>query len=248
MRVELITYTQDPEQTVARAGKTCYSQDIPEYVTQKNIENGYLQRIHAGCYEHAVFTFAVEGVSRALSHQLVRHRLASFDQQSQRYCKVDVDKDDWYVMPKSIESSANVSLPSLYRAFMDNNAKFYKYLCENGVPNEDARFILPNACKTNIVVTMNARELMHFFNLRCCNRAQWEIKELADKMLAECKSVAPKLFVKAGPSCVQFGRCPEEKSCGRINEMRGDNGVFVAGSVSNSQISIGNRGSVQFRM
>ena len=166
---------------------------------------------HESILEHAVYTFEVKGVSRALTHQLVRHRIASYSQQSQRY--VNMNEFD-YVMPKSIED--NIDAYAKFYQAMDMIDYTYILLKDMGIPEEDARYVLPNACTTNIIVTMNARELRHFFALRCCNRAQWEIRELADKMLELVKPVAPKLFENAGASCVQLGYCPEgKKGCGK---------------------------------
>ena len=149
-------------------------------------------------------------MSRALTHQLVRHRVASYSQQSQRY--VNMNEFD-YVMPKSIEDNAD-AYAKFYQT-MDMIDYTYILLKEMGIPEEDARYVLPNACTTNIIVTMNARELRHFFALRCCERAQWEIRQLATKMLAICKEVSPTIFGNAGASCVQLGYCPEQRSCGR---------------------------------
>jgi thymidylate synthase (FAD) len=187
---------------------------------------GALASGHESVAEHASFTFAVEGVSRALSHQLVRHRLASFSQQSQRYVNMDGFE---YVMPESIQNStSNIWLTSLedfanmsevYNALMRDIQQVYEQMVELGIPEEDARYILPNACCTNIVMSMNARELRHFFRLRCCERAQWEIRELANRMLELVKEVAPTIFADAGASCVATGRCPEgKKSCGRVKK------------------------------
>lgn len=231
MKVELISYTPNPDAVCNMAASTCVSEDIPalEMSTNKyHALKGALASGHESVAEHASFTFAISGVSRALTHQLVRHRIASFSQQSQRYVKMD--GFEW-VMPKSIDYSDKMCRTKLicdpdtpfihdaYIELMDEIQSLYEQFVEAGIPEEDARYILPNACTTNVVVTMNARELRHFFRLRCCERAQWEIRELADKMLKLCKEVAPVIFDNAGPSCVQTGRCPEgKKSCGRVRE------------------------------
>ena len=157
---------------------------------------------HHSVIEHAVFTFSVEGVSRALTHQLVRHRVASYSQQSQRYVSM---KEPSYVTPHTVQDD-----PEALKVFEDTGK-----LESMGIPAEDARYLLPNGCTTNITITMNARELLHFFSLRCCNRAQWEIREMADRMLELCREVSPVIFRDAGPPCVR-GPCPEGKlSCGK---------------------------------
>lgn len=220
MKVELIEHTSNPEETVAKAARLCYSdkptgdieiKDVGKFVS-KLAELG-----HYSPFEHASFTFAIDGISRACSHQLVRHRLASFSQRSQRY--VSEDNFD-YIVPESL-----IGCKDKYEKFMAYTADLYKWLVLNGVPKEDARYILPNATATNIIVTMNARSLLNFFRLRCCNRAQWEIRELADSMYKECMKVAPLLFVNAGPACVT-GKCTEGKmTCGkpRANDIFGVN-------------------------
>ena len=212
MKVELISYSNLGEKVCGIASKTCVSKNIPD--VDDNVMKSLRSAIssgHEAVLEHWSATFAVSGVSRALTHQLVRHRLCSFSQQSQRY--VDMDGFD-YVVPESI-----LNHPDSLEQFewgMKAIQKVYKTLLAYGIDMEDARYILPNACTTNIIVTMNARELRHFFALRCCNRAQKEIRELADKMLELVKEVAPTIFKNAGPSCVQAGYCPEGKrGCGR---------------------------------
>lgn len=181
---------------------------------------------HESVLEHAVFTFGIEGVSRALSHQLVRHRIASFSQQSQRYVSSlpatpagQAGGERFaYRIPATI--AADIDLAACYRRLMDDIAACYRRLLEAGVPPEDARFVLPNATETRLVATMNARELRHFFRLRCCRRAQWEIRELAVEMLRQAKACAPLLFKNAGPACLT-GPCPEGRmSCGCQDEVR----------------------------
>ena len=212
MKVELISYSNLGEKVCGIASKTCVSKNIPD--VDDNVMKSLRSAIssgHEAVLEHWSATFAVSGVSRALTHQLVRHRLCSFSQQSQRY--VDMDGFD-YVVPESILNHPD-SLEQ-FKWGMKAIQKVYKTLLAYGIDMEDARYILPNACTTNIIVSMNARQLRHFFALRCCNRAQKEIRELADKMLELVKEVAPTIFENAGPSCVQAGYCPEGKrSCGR---------------------------------
>jgi thymidylate synthase (FAD) len=162
---------------------------------------------HESVLEHAVFTFRVEGLSRAALAQMTRHRLASFSVQSQRYVRIrGVD----LVMPESIrKSDFYVEAGSLLEDVMN----LYQRMVDAGIPAEDARYITPQAVPTALIMTMNARELRHFFSLRCCNRAQWEIRQMADEMLKLCKQAAPELFTTAGPGCVS-GKCPEKKPCG----------------------------------
>jgi thymidylate synthase (FAD) len=165
---------------------------------------------HHSVIEHASYTFSIEGVSRSMTHQLVRHRLASYSQQSQRYVNM---ADAEYVVPPTI--AADEELAARYKALMDRIWEEYRLLAKK-VPVEDARYVLPNACTTNITVTMNARELWHFFELRTCRRAQDEIREAADQMLLLARDASPFIFREAGPPCISQGRCPEGKmSCGR---------------------------------
>ena len=213
MKVKLLACTPDADRICAAAGNSCYSEkssmEIVEDIDSEKVLGRIVGMGHHSVIEHAVFTFSVEGVSRALTHQLVRHRVASFSQQSQRYVSMD---SATYVTPHTIEGNADAE--KLYDYVMDDIWDAYKKLEEMGIPAEDARYLLPNGCTTNITVTMNARELLHFFSLRCCNRAQWEIREMADQMLAICKEVSPVIFKNAGPPCVR-GPCPEgKKTCG----------------------------------
>ena len=203
------------ERVCGIASKTCVSDHIPtddEDVT-RSLEMATASG-HTSVLEHWSATFAIEGISRACSHQLVRHRMASYSQQSQRYVRMDGFE---YVVPKSIRE--NPIAYDDYMTVMRDLKEWYEVFVSKeegyGIPEEDARYILPNACCTNLVVTMNGRELLHFFNLRCCTRAQWEIRELAERMLELVKEVAPVIFETAGPSCVKLGRCPEKRSCGR---------------------------------
>ena len=214
MKVKLLRYTADAELLCGTAALTSTKSGSPsEVLEQMDLEKSkrIIKRVtgygHVSVIEHASFTFSIEDVSRAMTHQLVRHRIASYTQQSQRY--VAYDTLEKYVTPPSIARSTEAK-----KTFDETLAKIsdtYQKLLKLGIPKEDARFILPNAAKTNIIVTMNARELRHFFNLRCCVRAQWEIRQAATEMLRQVKKVAPTLFENAGPSCVKLGFCPEGK-------------------------------------
>lgn len=214
MIVKLLAYTQNADAICAAAGNSCYS-ERPSYEIVEDIDSGkVLSRIvgmgHHSVIEHAVFTFSVEGVSRALTHQLVRHRVASFSQQSQRYVSLT---EPTYVTPHTVEGDEEAR--RVFDETMDAIWRAYSKLEGMGIPAEDARYLLPNGCTTNITITMNARELLHFFSLRCCNRAQWEIREMADRMLELCMEVSPVIFRDAGSPCVR-GPCPEGKlSCGK---------------------------------
>ena len=222
IKVKLLEHTPHPERVVAMAARLCYSaagaEELAEKMTDEQVEklvDKIIQMGHASTMEHVSFTFGIEGVSRVLTHQLVRHRLASYSQQSQRHV---AEHDFEYILPPSIAERPEAS--ERFKALMENIQQAYNDLVEAGVPKADARYVLANATETKIVVTMNARSLMHFFNLRCCNRAQWEIRELAYKMLAEAKAVAPLLFKNAGASCVATGHCPEgAMTCGKFAEM-----------------------------
>ena len=208
MKVELITYTPDPERVVAMAAKSCHTVDTPE---MKEMSEGEIKGIiritrdagHHSVLEHASFTFAIDDVSRALTHQLVRHRLASYSQQSQRYVNL---KPLEYVSPPTVNADPEVRRK--YEEIMEYLERSYEELVEMGITLEDARYILPNATHTNIVVTMNARELINFFTLRTCMKAQWEIRALAYIMLKKVRDIAPTIFERAGPACLR-GACPE---------------------------------------
>lgn len=206
MRVELISHTADPVRLCGEAAAVCTNSAKPESSLRHSVEAG-----HESVLEHAVFTFRVEGLSRAALAQLTRHRLASFDVQSQRYVRIrGLD----LVMPETIRvSDFYVEAGSL----MEDVMNLYQRMVDVGIPAEDARYITPQAVPTVLVMTMNARELRHFFSLRCCNRAQWEIRHLADEMLTICRQVAPELFEEAGPACVT-GYCKEKKPCGHPRE------------------------------
>ncbi|MBP2655073.1 MAG: Thymidylate synthase thyX [Firmicutes bacterium] len=225
MIVKLICHTPDPDRMAATAARLCYSpvgaEELVEKLSDAQIVK-LLDRIvdsgHLSTVEHVNFTFAVEGVSRVLTHQLVRHRIASYSQQSQRYVK---EHDFEYIVPPTI--AANRPAAAKFAALMENIRDTYDDLVALGVHQEDARYCLANATETKVVVTMNARALHNFFELRCCTRAQWEIRCLAEKMLAEVRKVAPYLFKKAGPTCVTANHCSEgDLSCGRLAAMTSD--------------------------
>ncbi len=224
MKVTLLQHTPEPEKTVALAARLCYSAatigDLQEKLSSSDVAS-FLEKImslgHQSVLEHASFTFGIEGISRACSHQLVRHRLASYSQQSQRYVTF---KGDGFplVVPDAI--AADPALQAIFDRAMAACADAYRELVDAGVPAEDARFVLPNAAETKIIVTMNGRELLHFFELRCCERAQWEIRAMALEMLRLAKGVAPVIFRDAGPGCLT-GPCPEGTlTCGKTAEVR----------------------------
>lgn len=244
--VTLLAYTPEPEKTIASAAKLCYSpssiETVREGLTEEKVQSfvEMLSEIgHESPIEHASFTFGIEGVSRALLAQITRHRMASFSVQSQRYVR---EKCFEYVTPPEIADVPEAL--EVYKKAMESDQKTYEKLTEilkekhlkeflaegkdektaNRMAEkkaiEDARFVLPNACDTKMILTMNARSLHNFFRHRCCNRAQWEIREVADQMLALVCAVAPNLFKNAGPSCIN-GKCPEGKmSCGKMVEMK----------------------------
>jgi thymidylate synthase (FAD) len=223
MKVALLQYTPDPERTVALAARLCYSpadiDELKEKFSTADIRK-FLEKImslgHQSVLEHASFTFGIEGISRVTSHQLVRHRIASFSQQSQRY--VSHKERFAAIIPPTIAERPEAlarfeaQLAALHQAYAD--------MVTAGIPAEDARYILPNATATKIMVTMNARALLNFLELRCCERAQWEIRAMAVEMLRLAKGVAPIIFEKAGPGCLT-GPCPEgTMTCGKIVEIR----------------------------
>ncbi|MBU5485012.1 FAD-dependent thymidylate synthase [Clostridium sp. MSJ-11] len=238
LKVKLLEYTPNPEKLVASAAKLCYSAVGVEEI-QENLEENKVVKFldmlmsygHESPIEHVSFTFGVEGVSRSLTHQLVRHRIGSYSQQSQRYVKLEQFE---YIIPPEIEK--NEEAKKVFVRSMEECQKSYNKLVEilkskyveDGMSKtnsekkaiEDARYVFPNACETKVVFTMNARSLMNFFKHRCCNRAQWEIRELAYQMLMEVRKVAPVLFKYSGPNCTN-APCPEGKmSCGKIVEVR----------------------------
>lgn len=211
MKVVLLRYTHDPDRVCAAAAASCYSSQgasgLHETLSDKKVERLLKRTVGSGHHsvvEHAVFTFSLEGVSRALTHQLVRHRIASYSQQSQRYVRFD---EPTYVTPPEVEKRAEAV--EVFDQAVRRSWQAYRELVDAGVPEEDARFVLPNAATTNITITMNARELLHFFRLRCCLRAQWEIRRAAMRMLEECKRVAPVIFEDAGRPCLA-GPCPDD--------------------------------------
>jgi thymidylate synthase (FAD) len=217
MDVRLLYHTPEPERAVAAAARLCYAPvgaaELLEHMTDEAVRKVLKIVItsgHTSTLEHASYTFAIDGVSRALTHQLVRHRLASYSQQSQRY--VSYADEPTFVVPPSVAADATA------RALFDDACALafasYRAMLDAGVPAEDARYLLPNAMETKIVVTMNVRELLHFFELRCCKRAQWEIRELALEMLRLAEETAPYLFMDAGAAC-RRGPCSEGKmTCG----------------------------------
>lgn len=247
MNVFLIEHTPDPEKLVATAAKLCYSSsDISSLrngLTDEKISEFIDMLVsigHESVMEHVSFTFGIEGISRACSHQLVRHRIASYSQKSQRY----VNENGFsFITPPAVENCPQAneefikavdSIQESYKKIADALTELHKneFISQGlnektalskarKLANEDARFILPNACETKIVVTMNVRSLFNFFQHRCCNRAQWEIRAVADEMLKLCKEAAPHIFAHAGPSCVAEGKCPEgNMTCGKFAEMR----------------------------
>lgn len=246
MKVELLCYTPEPEKLVAAAAKFCYSKsgvdDIMDGLDDEKSAS-YVKMIsqlgHMSVTEHASFTFGIEGVSRSLLAQITRHRIASFSVQSQRYVRERMFE---YVVPPEID--ADIDAKAEFVSAMEEDQRHYDKisailknkhkarLLSEGMSEkaavsaagklaiEDARFVLPNACTTKIMMTMNCRSLANFFSLRCCNRAQWEIRELAQKMFRLVFAVAPHVFANSGPSCVH-GVCSEGKmSCGKAAEMR----------------------------
>ncbi len=236
LNVVLLRYTPEPEEVVAMAAKLCYSPSGVEQLKEKietRDQTAFVEKLasigHLSPIEHVSFTFGIEGISRACSHQLVRHRVASYSQQSQRYVKAEQFD---YIIPPSIKQDDQITREfekSMAEA-QENYTRVLKRLEELGVHGEagqqDARYLLPNAAETKIVVTMNARELLHFFRVRCCNRAQWEIREMAERMLALAQKVAPTIFARSGPGCL-YTACPEGKmTCGKIEEVRKKFGVM----------------------
>lgn len=244
MKVKLLAYTPNPDKVVASAAKLCYSpvgvDEISKNLTDEEVAK-FVDKLvsmrHESPIEHVTFTFGIEGISRSCSHQIVRHRIASFSQQSQRYVKLDHFE---YIIPPEIEripKAKEVFLKSmekdqeaydeLVRLLKEEKWKLYEgqkmtqkeYIkIRNKIEKEsieDARYVFPNACETKMVVTMNARSLYNLFNKRCCNRAQWEIRNVANEMLKIVKKVAPILFSNAGAPCSATGTCPEgNMSCG----------------------------------
>lgn len=247
LKVSLLRHTQDAEKLVAAAAKLCYSQVGVDSIEEKLDDEktrSFIEMLmglgHESPVEHVSFTFGVEGISRVLTHQLVRHRIgASYSQQSQRYVKLEQFD---YIIPPSIADVPEAK--AMFIEAMEQDQKYYNHLTDilykehyerlinegcsetkakkdaEKMAIEDARYVFPNACETKIVFTMNARALFNFFEKRCCNRAQWEIRELATEMLRLVKEVTPSLFEHSGPSCIK-GPCPEgNMTCGKIKEVR----------------------------
>ncbi len=226
LKVALLACTPNPQEIVAMSARLCYSEsdisDLQKGVEEKD-QSRYIKRLvdmgHLSPIEHCSFSFGIEGVSRALLAQITRHRLASFSVQSQRYVSKEQTEGCFdYILPPAIEALGDEAVREFDEQMMTMQTwynKWHQRLGTGESSNEDARFVLPNACETRMVVTMNARELQHFFNLRCCNRAQWEIRALAWEMLKLAEQKAPALFSDAGPGCIA-GPCPEGKmSCGK---------------------------------
>ena len=235
LKVILLRHTLSPEETIALSAKLCYSkstiEDLKEKISQKD-QSAFIEKLmgmgHESVLEHVTFSFGVEGVSRVLLAQLTRHRIASFSVQSQRY--VSYENGLGFIMPDSIAALGEEAVQE-YQKQMDTIESWYvewqKKLGKGEKSNEDARFVLPNACETRLVVTMNVRELRHFFSLRMCNRAQWEIRRMAEEMFKICFDIAPALFMDAGPACIR-GKCPEgEKTCGKAPEIRKNREVLI---------------------
>lgn len=232
-QVTLVQHTEHPDETIAAAARLCYASDPSRIHEQTPGEAARLvARLqamgHHSPLEHASFTFLLEGVSRAMTHQLVRHRIASYSQRSQRY--VSHDAFD-YVVPPQLEGQTveldgeSIDAVEYFEETMALIARRYARLNDalgrtGESSNEDARYVLPNACETKILVTMNARELRHFLSERLCQRAQWEIRHVAEMMLGRAREVAPAAMRGAGPKCIRLGYCPEGgKGCGRYAEM-----------------------------
>ncbi len=217
MHVELLYHTPDPERAIATAARLCYAPvgaaELMETMPEERVRSVLTTIMSSGHFstlEHASYTFAIDGVSRALTHQLVRHRIASFNQQSQRYVKFT----DGVAVVKPESVAASPETEAVFDEAVEACVSAYRKLLDAGVPAEDARYLLPNAAESKIVVTMNVRELLHFFSLRCCNRAQWEIRDMAHRMLELARPTAPFVFADAGAPCVR-GACPEGKmTCG----------------------------------
>ena len=200
MNVQLIRYTDNPDELAGAAAALCSGNKHPDKALATAMESG-----HESIAEHACFTFLLEGVSRVLLAQLTRHRLASYSVQSQRYTGVE---PEWIVPPE-------VAAKGFKLSYLDSCDRGYQLYCDMvrcGVPEEDARYAIPQGVSCRLMLTMNARELRHLYELRCCNRAQWEIRDMADQMLALCKDKAPALFGDAGPGCVRSD-CPETRPC-----------------------------------
>ena len=228
MKVVLVRHPLSPEEVVALGARLCYSKarvdDLLERVEAKD-QTDFVHKImsmgHDSVLEHASFTFGIEGVSRTLLAQITRHRVASFSVQSQRY--VSYESGFGYIVPPKIEALGEDAVAEFEQQMATIHQWYTDWQQKLGTGeggNEDARFVLPGACETRMMVTMNVRELRHFFSLRMCSRAQWEIRALAAEMHRLCMEVAPTLFENAGPGCLR-GACPEgEKTCGKMLQIR----------------------------
>lgn len=235
LKVELIRHTFSPEETIALGAKLCYSkasiEDLKNKIEEKD-QSAFIERLlkmgHESVFEHACFSFGVEGVSRVLLAQVTRHRMASFSVQSQRY--VSYENGFGYILPPQIEALGEEAVQSFHQQMEQIQIWYQQWQKKLGTgesSNEDARFVLPNACETRLLMTMNVRELRHFFSLRMCSRAQWEIREMATQMHRLCMEVAPILFADAGPGCLR-GKCTEgEKTCGKANEIRKERELMI---------------------
>ncbi|NLW56830.1 MAG: FAD-dependent thymidylate synthase [Firmicutes bacterium] len=211
MKVTLLSFTPEPDRVVATAARLCYSPRTAEELWGEltlEKQKEFLAKLwsygHYSPFEHVTFTFALSGVSRALSHQLVRHRIASYAQRSQRYIN---ETDFPVVIPPTIQS--DVQAEAEFTTVIRQIREGYKKLVALGIPKEDARYLLPNACATQLLMSMNARSLFNFLSLRCCRRAQWEIRELAWEIRRQVLEVAPLIFAQTGPPCLVKGKCPE---------------------------------------
>ena len=230
LNVKLLDVTENALALIYSACRQCYAEEFAGDIFEKIKDDetkqaAFIKKIvasgHESPLEHVKFTFAIEGVSRALTHQLVRHRMASYSQQSMRYVK---EKNFEYIIPSTIEKNreAKNEFEKLMTAIQQSYTKLLTLMGEDNISgetaNQDARFVLPQAAETKIVVTMNCRELLHFFKHRCCSRAQWEIRKLAQVMLVDCKKRLPLLFSQAGAKCISLGFCPEGERfcCGRF--------------------------------
>ena len=237
MKCKLIGYTQGLEKVVAMAGKLCYSpvgiDELEKNLTEEKIQTFIKNLVdmgHESPLEHCSFTFAIEGISRCCSHQIVRHRIASYSQQSQRYVKEEEDKFEFIIPDIIISMGENVikeykqDMLGIHKKYLKWQSNIKQFVEDTNYPtygmnstkvaNENARYVLPNASETKIIITMNVRSLYNFFSKRLCHRAQSEIRQLAELMLKECKEVCPTLFSRIDAPCV-YGKCPEGKlSCG----------------------------------
>ena len=231
LKVELLQHTVNPEELISLGARLCYaggnSDTLREKISSAD-QRGFLEKLmqmgHLSVLEHASFSFLIEGVSRTLLAQLTRHRIASFSVQSQRY--VSYEKGFGYIVPPAIEELGEEAVRE-YETQMQTMHQWYvdwqqKLGACGEKSNEDARFVLPNACETRLVCTMNLRELRHFFALRMCMRAQWEIRAMAEEMFKACYKVAPILFADAGPECLRKGCSEGAKSCGQMRAIKAE--------------------------